>query len=91
MVTRLTLDFSSGHDLTARDSDLTARVSEPRVGLCADSPELAWDSLSPSLSAPSPLECTHSLSFTLSQNKQNKTKQETPMKFAAVTDPSFHE
>ena len=35
-----TLDFSSGHDLTA-----------PRV----DSTESTWDSLSPSLSAPPPL------------------------------------
>ena len=50
----LTFDFGSGRDL---------RVLEfgPREGLCADSMEPAWDSLSPSLSAP-PL-------FSLSQNK----------------------
>ena len=39
------LDFSSGHDLTVNEL-------EPHVGLCADSVELAWNSLSPSLSAP---------------------------------------
>ena len=41
----LTLDFGSGHDLTVRGMD-------PRVGLCADGTQPAWDSLSPSLSAP---------------------------------------
>ena len=40
-----TLDFHSGHDVTVH-------VSEPRVRLCADSVEPAWDSLSRSLSAP---------------------------------------
>ena len=39
----LTLDL--GPDLPVRDF-------EPRVGLCADSAEPAWDSLSPSLSFP---------------------------------------
>ena len=50
-----TLDFGSGHDL---------RVPEfkPRVGLCADSVEPAWDSLSPSLSLPTPLTLSWSLS-----------------------------
>ena len=48
-VKRPTLDFGSGHDLTF----------VPRVGLCADSTQPAWDSLFPSLSA-SPL-LTHSL------------------------------
>ena len=38
------LDFGSGHDLTVCEF-------EPHVGLCADSVEPAWDSLSPSLSA----------------------------------------
>ena len=42
-----TLDFGSGHDLTVREI-------EPHVRLCADSAEFAWDSLSPSLSAPPP-------------------------------------
>ena len=41
-----TLDFGSGHDLMVHGI-------EPLVGLCADSAELALDSLSPSLSAPS--------------------------------------
>ena len=53
-----TLGFGSGHDLTVCGF-------EPRVGLCAGITEPAWDSLSPSLSAPPPLE----LSFSLSQNK----------------------
>ena len=43
---RLTLDLSSGHDLTVCEF-------EPRVGLCADSVEPAWDSVSSSL-YPSP-------------------------------------
>ena len=54
----LTLDFSSGRDLKVREL-------EPHVGLCADSVELAWDSLSPSPSLP--FSC--SLSLSLSQNK----------------------
>ena len=36
----LTLDFGSGHDLTVHGI-------EPRTGLCGDSVEPAWDSLSP--------------------------------------------
>ena len=51
----LTLDLSSGHDLTVGDI-------QPHIGLCADSVEPAWDSLSPSLFAPP-------LSLFLSQNK----------------------
>ena len=43
-----TLDLGSGHDLTVREF-------EPHVGLCAGSGEPAWDSVSPSLSAPPPL------------------------------------
>ena len=42
-VKRLTLDFGSGHDLTVHEF-------EPCIGLCSDSEEPAWDSLSPSLS-----------------------------------------
>ena len=55
-VKHLTLDLGSGHDLTVREM-------EPHVGLCADSVEPAWISLSPLLSAPPRL--THSPS----QNK----------------------
>ena len=36
---RGTLDLGSGRDLTVREF-------EPLIGLCADSPEPAWDSLS---------------------------------------------
>ena len=54
----LILDFTSGHDLTVGGI-------EPHVGLCADRVEPAWDSLSPSLFAPSLL----ARSLSLSQNK----------------------
>ena len=49
VVKRLTLDFSSAHDLGVREL-------KSRVGLCADSGSLdpASDSVSPSLSAPAP-------------------------------------
>ena len=50
------LGFGFGHDLTVQEF-------EPQVGLCTDGVESAWDSLSPSLSAP-PL-----LMFSFSQNK----------------------
>ena len=51
--------FRSGHDLTVHDF-------EPYVRLCADRTEPAWDSLSPSLSAPTPLM----LSVSLKINKE---------------------
>ena len=53
LVEHPTLGFSSGHDFMVHEV-------EPHVGLCADSMEPAWDSLSPSLSDPLPL--AHSLS-----------------------------
>ena len=47
-VKRPTLDFGSGHDLTVRGF-------EPCIGLCTDSTEAAWDSLSrPLCLCPSP-------------------------------------
>ena len=52
LVKWLTLDFGSGHDLMTFEM-------EPRIGLCCDSMESAWDSLSPSLSVPSLLACEH--------------------------------
>ena len=55
LVKRPTLDFGSGHDLMVCEL-------EPRVSLCADSPESVWDSLSPSLSAPLLLALSLSLS-----------------------------
>ena len=58
-VTRPTLGLGSGHDLTVRKF-------EPRIGLCADSAEPVWDSLSPSLPAP-PL-----LVLSLKINKRKK-------------------
>ena len=48
-VKRMTLDFVSGHDLTVCEF-------EPHIGLCPDSVEPAWVSVSPlSLSLPPPL------------------------------------
>ena len=60
LITRRTLDFSSGHDLMVREF-------EPHIGLCVDGEEPTWDSLSPSLFAPHPtcaclLTCSLSLS-----------------------------
>ena len=43
----LILDFGSSHNLAVGEF-------EPRVGLCTDSAEPAWDTLSPSLSATPP-------------------------------------
>ena len=56
-------DFGSGHDLTVCGI-------EPCIGLHADNVEAAWDSLSPTLSAP-PHLCVgvHTLSVSLSQTK----------------------
>ena len=58
-VERLTLGFSSGHDLTVYEL-------EPCVGLGAEGTEPAWDSLSPSL-LPLPLPCSTSLCLSLSK------------------------
>ena len=58
LVKRPTLDFGSGHDLMAHEI-------EPHVGLCADSEEPAWDSLSLSLS----LSLCSFPTLSLSQNK----------------------
>ena len=57
-VKHLTLDFGSRHGLMIRGI-------EPHVGLCADSVEPAWDSLSLSVSAP-PL---HARALSLKINK----------------------
>ena len=45
LVQHPTLEFGSGHDLKVCEF-------KPHVKLCADSVEPAWDSMSPSLSAP---------------------------------------
>ena len=58
-VKHLPLDLGSGHDLTVHGI-------EPCIGLCADSMGPAWDSLSPSLSRPSP-----AVSLSLSLFKKN--------------------
>ena len=61
-VERPTFDFDTGHDLMVREFELHVR-------LCTDSMDPAWNSLSPSLSAP-PL---FMLSLSLSQiNKEIK-------------------
>ena len=45
LVEHLNLDFGSGYDLIVCEP-------KPHIGLCADSMEPAWHSLSPSLSVP---------------------------------------
>ena len=68
-----TRDFGSGLDLTVHGI-------EPQAGLHTDRTELAWDSLSPALSAPPPLvhshACVFSLSLSLKINRLKKQKQE---------------
>ena len=58
LVRYMTLDFGSGHGFMVCEF-------KPHVGLCTDSMEPAWDSLSPSHSAPPPLM----RAFVVSQNK----------------------
>ena len=58
LVKRPTLDFGSDHNLTVREI-------KPRAGLCAESIEPAWDSLSPFLSAPPLFAHIPSLSLSL--------------------------
>ena len=65
-VKRLTLDFGSSQDLTVCET-------EPSVGLCADSAESAWDSLS--LSASTPLSCSLSGNKYISLQKEKKEKR----------------
>ena len=57
-----TLDLGSGHNLTVCGF-------KPCIGLCADSPKPAWDSVAPSLSAPHLLTLSLTCSLSLSQNK----------------------
>ena len=64
----LILDFGSGHDLTVCGF-------EPHVGLCADSVEPAWDSLSVSLPFPCSRSRKSSLSLSLSQEINIKKKK----------------
>ena len=61
LVKHLTVDFGSG-------CNLMVHGLEPHVTLCSDSMEIAWDSLSPSLSAPSLLALSVSLSKYLNKH-----------------------
>ena len=65
LVKHLTLDFGSGHDLTVHE--LEPQHQAPR----ADHTEPAWNSLSPSLSAPP----AHAVSFSKQINKLKKQKK----------------
>ena len=56
------------HLTSASGYVLTIYEIKPHIGLCADSAEPAWDSLSPSLSTTS-LLLSLSLILSLSQNK----------------------
>ena len=64
---RLTLDLGSGNDLTVHGF-------KPRIRLCAECVEPAWDSVSPSLSAP-PLLALSLLSLSLSLSLSLKIKK----------------
>ena len=61
-VKRQTLDFGSGHGLNVPGI-------EPRVGLCADSEDPAWDSLSIRLSLPLPFSHARTHTLSLKINK----------------------
>ena len=63
LVKHLIPDFGSSRDLTVGGF-------EPHIGLCADSKEPAWDSLSPSLSG------MPSLMKNKTKTKQNKYKND---------------
>ena len=63
-----TLDFSSGYDLIVREF-------KPCIGLCTDSAEPAWDSLSPSLSLPLPHLHSFFLSLKINIKKKRKKKK----------------
>ena len=67
-VRRLTLDLSSGHDLTVGGF-------EPHVGLHSDSVEPGWGSLSLPLSLLLPCSYSLCLSFSLSLNSFKKKKK----------------
>ena len=76
-----TLDFGSGHDLTVREFETHFR-------LCADSVKPAWDSRSPSLSAPLMLVLSLSLSLSLKISKLNKNKRKIEMALPTFPLPS---
>ena len=71
-VESLTLDFSSGHDLTVCEI-------EPHIRFCADGAAPAWDSLSPSFSASSLLVhiSSRARALSLSHKKKHKKKKRT--------------
>ena len=66
------------HDFGSR-RDLTVHGIQPHVGLCADGVEPAWDSVSPSLSAPPP--------FALSLPNKNKLKKRQSLYKSKFTIP----
>ena len=71
VVKHLTLNFSSGHDLTVHEI-------KPQEGIHTNSAKSAWDSLSlslsPSLSASPPLLCIHSLSLKINKLLKKESK-----------------
>ena len=70
LVKCLTLDFGSGHDLIVHEF-------EPHIGLCTDSMETPWDSLSPSFSAPPLLTNACALSLKNKEINLKRNKLET--------------
>ena len=66
------LDFNSVHDLIACGS-------EPCFGLCTDSAEPAWDSLSLPLSAPPALKINLKINLKTNQKNKEQTKNVKPL------------
>ena len=79
-----TLASGSGHELTVR-------VFEPHVRLCADSEAPVWDSLPLSFSLPLPTSFPLSLSLSLSKqiNKLKKKKRGSKLLGDPFPPPSF--
>ena len=69
MAKQLTLDLGSSHDLMVPGT-------EPHVRLCTDSAEPAWDSVSPSLSAP--LTPQKKKIIIISKLRKKKTPRQSP-------------
>ena len=77
LVKCLTLDLGSGHDLTVCKL-------EPHNGLCADSTEPAWDSISPSF------HLSPTYAHTLSLNEKNNNTIQTGSYLHFTGDPQIY-
>ena len=86
-VKSLTFGFGSGRDLLVCGM-------EPRVRLCAGSLEPAWDSLSPSFSAPPCLSLflshTHKINKTFLKPVKKKKKKKSNLRNPIMSSVSSH-